>query len=185
MTRTLGVLLAAGASRRFGAQDKLLAMLHGTPLILHAARTLMAADCSETVVVVSSEAVAALLPAGMRSIRVAPDQPMSMSFRAAVAHAQQCGAGRALICLGDMPRVRPATLAALLARPQGSAACRLGTVRMPPVLLDARDYEAGLQAQGDAGARGVIAGLQPEALIELDAGEASDVDTPEQLARLR
>ena len=39
--KTLGVLLAAGASRRFGAEDKLLAPWQGQPLVMAASRALL------------------------------------------------------------------------------------------------------------------------------------------------
>jgi hypothetical protein len=51
MARIGAVLLAAGASTRFGAGNKLLAELGGRPLIAHAADALLASGVDEIVVV--------------------------------------------------------------------------------------------------------------------------------------
>lgn len=121
----LGVLLAAGQSRRFGPGDKLLAPLAGRPLVCHAAGALAASGVGALAAVVSSPAVAALLP-GFAALRVGPGLPMARSLaRALVEHARALDAARLLVCLGDMPGVTPALLGRLLAQ-AGSAACVAG-----------------------------------------------------------
>ena len=59
--RTVGILLAAGQSRRFGPTDKLMAPLHGRPLVTYAAATLRAVAPDVLIAVTSSEIVAAEL----------------------------------------------------------------------------------------------------------------------------
>ena len=64
---TIGILLAAGAGTRFGG-DKLLAPLHGKPLVLHAVDALRAAVAEIIAVVRPGDAdlAAVLTQAGVR-----------------------------------------------------------------------------------------------------------------------
>ncbi len=54
MKQIVGILLAAGQSRRFGADKKLHPLADGTPMALVAARHL-AAMCARTIVVIRPE----------------------------------------------------------------------------------------------------------------------------------
>ncbi|RMD92487.1 MAG: nucleotidyltransferase family protein, partial [Alphaproteobacteria bacterium] len=81
--RTVGILLAAGASRRFGDADKLLAEARGRPLVSHAARAL-ADVLPERVAVVSSAEVGAVL-AGFRLVRIPPGSAQSRALHAGLA----------------------------------------------------------------------------------------------------
>ncbi|MGE4373331.1 MAG: NTP transferase domain-containing protein [Xanthobacter sp.] len=182
MMKTAGILLAAGLSRRFGPENKLLAPYHGQPLVTWAAEALGQAGCDIVAAVISSEEVAARLPVSMQQLHLPPGQPMAESFRAAIAFAQTQQAGRALICLGDMPHVTSHLLNSLLARP-GSTACISNGVRLPPLLLMADDYEeAARNAEGDRGARAFIRGLPEETLFRLESQAGKDVDRPEDIS---
>lgn len=173
---TLGVLLAAGSSRRFGSADKLLHPIGGKPMVQWAAEALLCSGCDQVAAIVSSADVANVLPAGVDARYVPPCLPMAVSFRAAIAEAQETGAARLLICLGDMPAVSAGTLSRLLAQP-GDAACRYQDRRLPPVLLTAASFEAAARsAEDDRGARQLIATLAPSQLIALDGREATDID---------
>lgn len=181
--KTLGVLLAAGASRRFGAEDKLLAPWQGAPLVATAARTLAKAGCDELAAVVSSEAVAAALPPGFQAIHIESGLDMSASFRAACRFAEAREAGRMLIVLGDMPGVRPETLIQLLAPPHASRACHLEEARTPPAVLLRQDWRKAALDEGDHGARSVIAALPASSLLALSSDEAKDIDTKSDLEK--
>ncbi len=177
----LGVLLAAGASRRFGPGDKLLAPLAGRSLVLHAATALMALAPDRLVAVVSAQAVADILPPAFERRFVPAGGPLGQSFHAAI-DAADARDDRLLICLGDMPCVPPHALQALLARP-GSGACICDDRRMPPVLLVRADYAAArAAASGDSGGRQFLAGLPVESLIALTRAESRDIDRPADLA---
>jgi len=179
--RTVGILFAAGASRRFGPEDKLLADWKGKPLVLAAAHTLASVGCDAVVAIVSSEAVAAILPEPFRLHRIAPGQPLSETWKRARDIVVELAADQALIALGDMPAIRPETLRRLLDFSDGSHACVTEGVRMPPALLTRADMMSLEEHRGDFGARSLIAKLRPETLIPLTGPEARDIDTPDSL----
>ncbi|UXU82488.1 NTP transferase domain-containing protein (plasmid) [Paracoccus sp. SMMA_5_TC] len=178
----MGILLAAGQSRRFGAQNKLLAPCRGQALVTWPAQALLAAGCDGVIAVVSSEAVARCLPPEIRCLRLPPGRPMSDSLVAGLLHARRSGAESALLVLGDMPHVGPRLLRQLLQRPEG-AACRHMARRLPPAHLPASAFDTILNAPpGDHGARAWIAALPESALLPVDAATAGDVDRPHDLA---
>ena len=176
--RRLGVLLAAGASRRFGPQDKLLAPYRGGALVRSAATSLLGAGCDAVLAIVSSVDVAAALPTGIEICSIAPGQPMAVSFHTAIDQAVARRARRLLICLGDMPNVKPALLRRLAAH-DSSCACQAGDIRTPPMLLAETDYAAArASADGDRGARQFLTRLPPDTLIDVDPVEILDIDRP-------
>ena len=180
MNGTLGVLLAAGQSRRFGPEDKLLTPYAGQPLVTHAAEAMRGAGCDSLAAVVSASRVAALL-AGFAPLRVAPGLPMSRSFAAALARARATGAERLLLCLGDMPGIDATLLRRLIAQP-GSAACVCEGRRLPPACIVAADFsQAEALPEGDHGARALIGTLPAAQLIAIDAMRARDVDRASDL----
>jgi len=93
----------------------------------------------------------------------------------------------AIVCLGDMPFVKPQTLAALAREAGASAVVRPSYEGRPgnPVLWG-RDYFSELAAlRGDHGGRDLLK-RHPPALLECgDPGIAIDIDTPEALAEAR
>ncbi|MDN3710675.1 NTP transferase domain-containing protein [Paracoccus cavernae] len=130
---SIAIVLAAGASRRFGEADKMLAPVAGRALVLHAVDAVKAAGVARIAAVVSSPEVARILPEDVFALMIAPDQDMSASFHAAIdlalvghpdwpARAPEGDGGKVLLVLGDMPAVSPASLRALLARRDTAAA---------------------------------------------------------------
>lgn len=180
--KTLGVLLAAGASRRFGVEDKLLAPWRGGVLVGVSAVTLAQAGCDHLAAVVSSDLVAAALPAKFEVLRIAPRQEMSAAFQAACRRAEELEVHRLLIALGDMPGQRVETLRRLL-EGEESRACQFEGIRMPPAVLLAADWRIALRDKADHGARATIRALPDSALIPLTAAEALDIDTRADLDR--
>lgn len=179
---TIGVLLAAGASRRFGPDEKLLAPWRGRPLVHWSAQALQIAGCQAGFAVVSSPEVGAALPAGITPYRIEAGQPMGASFRAAITLARSMSAARLLVCLGDMPNIPAGLLVAILTR-DCDTACIADGSRRPPILLMAESFDAACDAaQGDMGARAFIRNLPAKDLIALPPAQAFDVDRPGDLA---
>jgi molybdenum cofactor cytidylyltransferase len=188
-----GVLLAAGAARRFGS-GKLVQPLPGTStaLVVAAWRNLVAV-LPESVAVCrpGDEAVATLLAAEGIPFVVCPDADRGMGHSLARGVEAAQPASGWLIALGDMPRVAPASIEAV------AEALRRGAGIAVPVHAGRRGHPVGFAAhfgaqlralQGDSGARAVVqANADAVQLVALedDPGILADVDTPEDLARLR
>ena len=186
---TVGILLAAGAGSRFGS-DKLLAPLHGTPLVLHALCALRPA-VTEIIAVVrpgNTQLVALLTQVGAR-IAVCEQAANGMG------HSLACGARlvpadtNLLIALGDMPAIAADTIARIIAALDGGAAIAV------PCHHDRRGHPVGFAARlvptlqaltQDQGARGVLV-ANADSVLEIpvdDPGVLADVDTPRDLERL-
>ena len=174
------LMLAAGRSRRFGADDKLMADLAGRPLIAHAIAAQAGLEAERVAVVGPDRAAAGLLEAaGFRLVvNPAPQDGQGGSLALGVA---AVASERVLVMLGDMPVVTPALLGRLAA-----CECRAvawdGERRSPPAVFAAADRAALLGARGDAGARTLLAGAEP---VRAAAGELEDVDTVAALEAAR
>lgn len=162
MIRT-GLLLAAGASRRFGPEDKLLADYAGRPLVAHAADAMRNADLDDRVAVVTSDAVAAHLH-GFRVIRIEQGQ-QSDSLRAGLA--AMSAPDRLLVALADMPRVTAAHLDAVMrrARDDAIAASHDGATPLPPACFPRAMLPALSTLKGDQGAGRLLRDLPQDAYV--------------------
>lgn len=189
--RVAAILLAAGASRRFGAQDKLLAPLDGRPLVAHAAATVAGMGFAHLIGVCASEdiAVSALLSSsGFAIARTSADRPgdwpdMAASLARGVAVADRLDVDAVLLCLGDMPFITPAHLAALLAvhadMPGAITASSDGRNPTPPALFGRGSFAALQAMQGDRGARDLLA---QAVLVPASPGLLRDIDRPADLS---
>ncbi len=189
------LLLAAGQSRRMGRLNKLLAEVDGAPMVVHAAKTLLASRASPVVVVLGhqpEEVLAAL--DGLDVIPVHnPDfgEGLSTSLRVALS-ALPDEADGAVVALGDMPGVTPADIDALIEAfdpYHGRAICVPvhDGKRGNPVLWSRRFFGDMGSVAGDVGARHLI-GENSDQVFEVvrdNPGVLIDLDTPEALARHR
>ncbi|MFG1641999.1 NTP transferase domain-containing protein [Amycolatopsis sp. NPDC049252] len=183
-----GLLLAAGAGRRFGG-PKALADLDGEPLVRRALRTLEAAGCAPIRVVLgaSADQVSALLPDPTLAV-VAEDWATGMgaSLRAGLAELTKLdGPPAALVHLVDLPWVGPEILTRVAAHASPHAVARAAYDGVPghPVLLGRTWWpDIAQTAQGDRGARDWLATREDLKLIECaDLGSGRDVDRPTDL----
>jgi molybdenum cofactor cytidylyltransferase len=156
-----GLILAAGAGRRFGG-SKLTAELAGRPLLEHAVTAMLRVPAVAPIVVVlgaDAERVTGAVDLATVETVVAADwaEGMSASLRAGIeAHAD---ADAVLVTLGDQPFITPQAIAAVCDRiDSGALAARATYGGEPghPVLLRRELFDR-LQAQrGDRGARDVL-----------------------------
>lgn len=187
---TGAIILAAGRSSRMGDAHKLLAEWRGKPLICHVADAVAEAGLPPPIVVIGAraETVRAALGDRPASFVIADDyaQGLSRSLRAGIV-AVPPDWQSALICLGDMPRVEPALLAAL-----GGA---VGDIVVPawdgkrgnPVRWSRRHFARLSALDGDVGGKAVL-GDHAGDIVEIAAPSDAvldDIDTPAALAALR
>lgn len=188
-----GLLLAAGAGRRFGG-PKALARLDGELLVERGARVLREGGCGPLVVVLGASAAEVRAAADLRGaeVVVATDwsEGMGASLRAGLAALAPTPAPAAVVALADQPLVGAEAVRRLHGAWAGGARAAVATYGgcpRNPVLLD-RSVWAGVAhtARGDVGARGWLR-AHPE-LVEHVAcdgtGSPTDVDTPADLAVL-
>jgi len=182
-----GILLASGASTRFGG-DKLLATLDGRPVVRWSAETLVGA-VDELVVVVRDDASPIRRALDGLSITWAinhdTERGMSTAIRAGLA-ALPAHADAAIVALGDQPLVDRRVVERLVVcwRERGARAVqpRYDDGRGHPVLFDRALFPALSALEGDAGARAVLESLGDALeLLSVAGPRPIDVDTPDAL----
>ena len=179
------VLLAAGRSTRFGAgRHKLHQELLGRPLGELAAVTLAALPFRARVAVTAAGGLDFKALGFREVVNDDPEAGMARSVALGVEAADRLGAAAVLVALADMPRVTAAHVERMFATAGGGGvvASSDGNAAKPPALF-LRDQFARLKAlSGDVGARAL---LRDAALVVAPADELVDVDTAEELDRLR
>ena len=183
----VGVLLAAGAGRRFGGGKLLQPLADGVAIAAHAARNLLAV-LPDVVAVVRRGDFPLFEMLEREGCRVSmfdgADQGMGASLAHGVGEAR--GASGWVVALADMPRIRTETIRSVVrALEQGAAivAPRYRGERGHPVGFAAR-FRDELAALGDdTGARAILArhGDAMEFVDCDDPGILADVDRPEDL----
>jgi molybdenum cofactor cytidylyltransferase len=177
------ILLAAGSARRMG-EDKLIADLGGKPLAEHVLTAIHAAGLAGPIVAVAPGSSLLSRFEGRGRFVEVTDHALGMghSLRAAIGQVPPEWTA-ALICLADMPFVRPKTLALLASRATVGAIIRpIHEGRPGNPLLWGRDHFAMLaRLTGDRGGRDLLR-QHPAELMECgDGGVLIDIDTPEAL----
>lgn len=188
----IGILLAAGFSRRFGSADKLLHPLEdGRPIALTAAENLVKAiPLTIAVLRPDNQELAKLLEqAGLKIVFCDPQQTeMADSLSCAVRHSSrfsESGAGF-VVALADMPYISQHTIHAV------AHALTTGADIVAPTCKGQRGHPVGFSAKfrseleqltGDEGARAILKRHADQVkLLECDdAGIVADIDTPADL----
>ncbi len=186
-------MLAAGASSRFGS-NKLLAPLHGRPVLQHVLDAVAASGIQDAVAVLGDDhaAVEAAVAWGTvrRVVNERPRDGLSSSLRVGLdALADDAAIEAALVVLGDQPALRPAVIAAVLeAAGRGSTPfvrARYAADGAPnPVLVRRQGWALAAGLSGDRGL-GPLLASHPDMVTAVDVDGANpDVDTPADLAAM-
>jgi len=182
-----GILLASGASTRFGG-DKLTASLDGRPLVRRSAEALAGA-VDTLCVVVRDDALAirrALEGLPIRwVINRDAEQGMSTAIRAGIT-ALPAQVDAAIIALGDQPLVDARVVERLVARWRECGAPAVQPCyddgRGHPVLFGSALFPALCALEGDVGARSVLDFVGDALdLLTVAGPRPIDVDTPDAL----
>lgn len=196
--RVAALVLAAGSSRRFGADNKLLAYRDSRPLLGHVLDSVKLSD-TDTILMVTGhdvDAVSTLCNATNQSggTRIAQRHNplhasgMASSLICGISELGEQGADAVMVCLGDMPEVSAAVMNTLIQtfREIPDKALYIPTFdgqRGNPVLIAASLFDSVLMLEGDVGAR-VLARQFPDSVCEVpceSAGVLMDVDVPADL----
>ncbi len=190
--RIAAIVLAAGRSTRMGPQNKLLADPGGKPMVRHVVEAALASATAPVLVVtghMASEVSAALQDTDTTPVHN-PDYAtgLASSLKAGI-RALPVECDGALIMLGDMPRIAPEHITALLDAFAPDAIVVPVHQGRPgnPVLWPARYFPELLQLHGDAGAKRLI-DMHAAQVRTVDLGAEAiflDIDTPQALAQSR
>ena len=191
----IGILLAAGFSRRFGATDKLLQPLpDGRLIAMAAAENLIQAIPTCVAVVRAENKVLAQLLAdkGFKLVFCDESKPemadsLATAIRFSISFAE--AADGFVIALADMPYIKAETICAVAAQLNAGASIVIPTYqgqRGHPVGFSAKFRHELESLHGDEGARSIIKSHANEVtlLACYDAGILADIDTPADLKHI-
>jgi CTP:molybdopterin cytidylyltransferase MocA len=188
-------VLAAGRGARFGGDvPKPLALLAGEPLLAHALTAARGSGIGPVLVVAADDAVAAAVPADVAVVRNdAPERGIASSLQCAIRGVEAWpddGAGPVgalVVGLADQPLVGAQAYRRVAAAYDDGARLAVATyggVPGNPVLVAREHWPEALALTGDEGAR-VLLRRHGATEVPCDGtGAPTDVDTPEDLARL-
>lgn len=184
----VGLILAAGAGRRFGA-TKQLADLRGRPLLEHALEAMLAVEGLERMIVVlghAADEIRARVDFGGADVVIAEDwaDGQAASLRRGLAAAGDADA--VVVTLGDQPFITAQVIAGALDQLEGFDAVRAVYDGTPghPVVLGPPVLAAAGELRGDQGARELLSRFSVRKWEAGHLADAVDVDTPEELQAL-
>ncbi len=182
----IGILiLAAGSSQRFGGDKRRAPLADGTPLLIATTRNALASGLPVAVCLRpdETELAVALEKAGTQ-VLYCPGAAAGMGHTLADAIAQVDWQG-ALVALGDMPYIEPATYCKAAAALLPGGICQPTWHGRPghPVGFDRHWFPRLRQLRGDTGARDILAenrGAVTRFPVD-DPGILRDIDTPQDI----
>ncbi|MSQ20973.1 MAG: nucleotidyltransferase family protein [Betaproteobacteria bacterium] len=181
----VGVLLAAGFSRRYGANKLIQRLPDGSFVAVAAGRNLLAALPDSIAVVRPDvpELATALQAAGLRVV-ICENAQLGMGASLAEGIRAAINAGGWVVALADMPFILPASIRAVVQGIEAGyplVATQFGGERGHPVGFSSH-YRAELsQLSGDEGARRILKRDPITFISSTDPGVIRDIDTPGDL----
>lgn len=188
VNRITTVILAAGASRRFGA-NKLLQPFNERPLIQHAVRAAKTV-CNAPLMIVGRDWDAVLESADSNPCFFIRNEQYEQGMGGSIALAARVAFSRGdalLLLLGDQPLIESTHLQRLIDGWNGSSnhivATRFKNIIGPPVLIPKGASETLSQLSGDAGARFLFEDPKFDVDSIEHAPAAFDIDVPDDIKR--
>jgi molybdenum cofactor cytidylyltransferase len=204
--RLAGIVLAAGAARRFGKPKQLEPWppASGQSLVERAVRLTLEACQGQIFVVVGNQhsEVQAILETKIASERVTPvfnprwqeGQGFSVAAGITAVQAANTAVWGVLIMLTDQPRLKSQTLSSLVEQFLELGEAGKERILFPvfagkrgnPVIFGRAFLEELAGLEGDVGGRAIVR-KYPAAILEVPVADGAiheDVDTPEELAKL-
>ncbi len=186
------VLLAAGASRRFGDDNKLLVEIGGAPLVRRVAERLLASAIANIIVVTGFEAerVGSALAGLDLQFADNPDhcEGLASSLSCGIA-ALPDGVSGAMIVLADMPGTTTEMIDRLVSVFEQEDCSKIvypvrGGEQGNPVIWPARYFKELKKLTGDTGAKRLIGEHSANTIgIPVESGDAmKDIDEPADLS---
>ncbi len=188
----VGLLLAAGSGSRFdptGAQDKLQQPLEESRSVAVCAAANLLAAVDRVVAVVRPGASVLALELALLGceIVICEDAASGMASSLVTGLMHTADASGWVIALGDMPKVEPATITALVSAIEHGADIAVPTfhgVHGNPVAFAPTHLPYLLKLTGDHGARSLLQKFFVTEIIVEDPGVRIDIDTPADLRRI-
>jgi CTP:molybdopterin cytidylyltransferase MocA len=191
-SRSVGVLLAAGAGRRMGRPKALVTASDGEPWLTRGVRVLLDGGCDEVLVVLGAAADEARpLLAGLLvdpRVRTTDARDWAEGLAASLAHgvgaAVEAGADVVVVTLVDLPGLRPEAVERLRAGAHRRTLAQAFYEGRPghPVVIGAEHAEALVAdldaSHADRGARAFLAANGATEVDCSDLGGGDDVDSP-------
>ncbi|MCF6322453.1 MAG: nucleotidyltransferase family protein [Rhizobiaceae bacterium] len=189
MSDIAAIILAAGQSKRMGAQNKLLAMWQDKPLLQHVCEAVSGSACSQMIIVTGHEQAKVNEAVKQFNVTIAHNDDyatgMASSIKAGIQRAAAGGCEAVIILLGDMPEITTSMINQLIwaGDKKGKDAIIVAACegkRGNPVLWPRRYFDELQRLDGDQGARQIMGKFEGN-IVEVELGKAAryDLDTPE------
>lgn len=180
--RLAGVILAAGASTRFGSPKQLAQV--GERTMLEAVVEIARAAGLTPIMAVVPPGIA-VPPDVIPIINARPEAGLSRSLQLGF-HSLPEDVSAAVILLGDQPTLDPAVVRQIVAARGDAPVVAVATngLRMPPVLVERVAFGLADGLDGDAGLRSLLRESSARISEVVVGTTVPDIDTPEDLARL-
>ena len=185
MNGVAGIILAAGTSCRFGADNKLLAGYGGQAMVRRVAEAALTTDLDPVIVVTGHDAAGVQAALSGLDLVFAHNAEFATgqagSLKTGIAAVPQNCTG-AMVLLGDMPDVGAEIINQLLDEFAGKTSIVVPLyegVRGNPVILGSENFVRLDKVSGDRGARDLLAGENVHMVDVACDAVLRDFDTPE------